>query len=240
MQVFIRGQLSRIYQPYVYQAVLQGLEDMPLGIIRLLINSGVTTYIAKRMTDIDPSAAYEKARGWEGKAEECASAMYCWNTKRIMMSQEVRVNQVPAYEPAPGNKYIAYLHEVGHAVDDAGNYSRSDKMLMAYESDINKLIAMDTNQQKKLIQSHRYYFSKLNGGTQTLSMYAREEVFAEAFAHILGGMFNGDAEPAFEHKRVFAHCYTEVEAVIRAIAPDAVLYPKHLRSYDRIKDLTPA
>ena len=141
----------------------------------------------------------------------------------------------------PDFLYHAFLHEAGHAVYDGHIDSETiDELTAAYNRDLDALNQKDIEERHRILEENCSYFSALrfNQGRTLTEFKAVEEVFAEAFSNIVGGTNKfikphlPEKRPSEDHKKLFENCYAVVEQAILRIAPDVVLYPTHVRSYE--------
>lgn len=233
MDISVVGKLSSSHQPYLLAAAQQAVADLPAP-IRKILNATVIV-LARRLIDINPSLTDEMARGWRGKTFDFSEAYHDMYRGLIGLAQEHRDSSHGRYVCVRRNQYHALLHEIGHAFDIAmkSRVSSSAAMRQAYELDIAALDSLDTAERDAVIEDLDYFLTTSRfGGSQPSEEAARKEVFAEAFADIIGGLQNCDAVfDAPRRQSRFAHCYAVIEEFILKIAPDAKLYPAHDRSY---------
>ena len=234
MQIVVKSKLSAVNQPYILDAIEQGINDLSPPIRNYLADNEIM--IGKRLSDIEPKAPSLLARGWGGRTLDYTTGYY--SSRKIAMAQERRINDAGDYERTEKNLYKVFFHEAGHAFDGPnvkGSPSASRAMVDAYERDIQNLLKKPKAEQAELIDQYSYFLSgkKFRYGAQDSESAARDEVFAEAFGNILGGMGHTSSERQYGHghKSLFANCYRIVEKAILSVDPDARLYPAHRRYY---------
>ena len=234
MKIVVKSTLSTVNQPYILDAVQRGVNDLSPPIRNYLAKNEIL--IGNRLIDIEPKAPSLLARGWGGKTLDYTTGYY--SLRKIAMAQERRVNDAGDYEGTEKNLYKVFFHEAGHAFDGPkakGSPSASQAMVDAYDRDVRNLLKKPKAEQAELIGRFSYYFStkEFSGAAQDTENAARDEVFAEAFGNILGGMGHTafDRSYAHGHKSLFADSYKVVEKAILSVDPHVQLYPTHRRYY---------
>lgn len=237
----IVGTLSPHSHPQIVNAAHQAIADLPRQIQAVL--SPYKVLVGRRATDIKPQFANLKIRGHKNNFRHNHASMSP-SRKEILVAQESLDSTGTYYRAVPRNRYHSFMHELGHAFDYNGTTkptkSSRQEFIDAYKADIQRVKTLkDSDRSWDLQEKFSYFFDRqsFSIGRQQKLESALDEVFAEAFAYIVGGrnIDYDNREYQRDHEAVFRNCYALVEKIIREVAPDFEAFPERKRIYPKVK-----
>lgn len=156
--------------PEFQQKAFDEIRKLPEADRKLFAEKGMKFAIAGKMSEIDPSLAGVRPRGWPpGKTWDDADGAYLGGTKQIAVTE--RLNGGVSDRTAG-----VVRHEAGHAMDAAlGNFSHSDDFQKAIDKDIAKLSPADKLRFSYLLQPNKA---------------GNEEAFADVYGALNGSSTN--------------------------------------------------
>jgi len=240
--IHIVGALSATSHPQIVNAAHQAVNDLPPEIQQAL--SAYKILVGRRIIDIKPEFADILPRGHVRNFRH-TSAVMLPTRKEILVAQEALNKAATNYLPISRNRYHCYMHELGHSFDFDGETiatkSSRQEFKEAFKADLLRVKTLDDYERSwDLQEKFSYFFDRQSSGLgrQQRLDSARDEVFAEAFAFIVGGKnidYDGGAYQR-DHQAVFANCYKVVEEMIREVAPDFEALPTRKRFFPKIKE----
>lgn len=242
MHIKIFGVLSDYHHPQIKQAIGQAIQDLPQQ-IRDSLNTH-TFNIGQKLADIAPDMLNKTFADAKGLSfDQYAIGFYRHHKKTITMMQEIKTDSTcnqGIYEPVSYNPYRTAMHEIGHAFarTSPNNMATDINLLFAYIADINDIKRLPDKEREARLEEIQYYITTAihKDADHTQNSEAIDEVFAEAFSNIIGGLGNtyDSMDTNLRHRESFPRCYAHIEQVIKSLAPDTVLYPNHNRLYPAI------
>lgn len=161
IEIFRRSQFTESIERQVRQA----LAKVPARIQEAIKQAGIAVLIVPDVLTAQPHLNVEKPRGYHhgGGYDNCGGLFYS-RDKKVYICERLSYNNSPLRE----NWYVGStaLHEMGHAYDHTGGFSKSDGFIKAYEDDGKYL---GSEQRKKF----EYFLQENDDG--------RSEMFAELF-----------------------------------------------------------
>ncbi len=157
--------------PEFHKKAFDEIRKLPESDRKLLAEQGMKFALAGKISEIDPSLANVRPRGWPpGKTWDDADGAYMPASKQIAVTE--RTNSGLSDRTAG-----LVRHEAGHAMDHAlSNFSHSSDFQKAFQQDVAKLTPAEQN-------THRYLLQKNKAG--------QEETFADVYGAINGSSTNG-------------------------------------------------
>lgn len=190
IEIFRRTQ----YTGNTEQQVKLAVSKVPKQVQEAIKQSGISILIVPDMLSAHPELNIEKPRGYHGGGYDNCGGMYSPGPKKIYVCERLSWRNSPLRE----NWRLAAtsIHEMGHAYDSTGSYSKSDAFEKAYEDDGKYL----GSEQRK---TWEYFLQENDAG--------RSEMFAEIFVAIVSP---ADDERAANLSKAFPRCTKVVSELV--------------------------
>lgn len=160
IEIFRRTQ----YTDKTEQQVRTAIAKVPKRVQESVKSAGITIFIVPDMLSAHPELNIEKPRGYHGGGYDNCGGMFSSGPKKIYLCERVSWQNSPLQE----NWYLptTALHEMGHAYDHTGSYSKAEEFVKAYEDD-GKYLGSEQR------RTWEYFLQENDAG--------RSEMFAELF-----------------------------------------------------------
>ena len=190
VEIFRRSQ----YTDSIERQVRQALTKVAASVQEAIKQAGITVLIVPDVLTAQPHLNVEKPRGYHGGGYDNCGGLFYSRDKKVYVCERLSYNSSPLRE----NWFVGSttLHEIGHAYDHTGGYSKSESFIKAYEDDGKYL----GNEQRKKFE---YFLQEHDDG--------RSEMFAQLF---LANSSPQEDEYASDLSKSFPRCSRYVGELI--------------------------
>ena len=190
VEIFRRTQ----YTDKTEQQVRAAISKVPKRVQESVKSAGITIFIVPDMLSAHPELNIEKPRGYHGGGYDNCGGMFSSGPKKIYICERVSWRNSPLQEnwhlPATS------LHEMGHAYDHTGSYSKAEEFVKAYEDD-GKYLGSEQR------RTWEYFLQENDAG--------RSEMFAELF---VASISPSDDKRAAGLSQAFPRCTKYVQGLL--------------------------
>ncbi|PZM77809.1 MAG: hypothetical protein DKT66_26390 [Candidatus Melainabacteria bacterium] len=190
VEIFRRTQ----YTDKTEQQVRTAIAKVPKRVQESVKSAGITIFIVPDMLSAHPELNIEKPRGYHGGGYDNCGGMFSPGPKKIYICERVSWRNSPLQEnwhlPATS------LHEMGHAYDHTGSYSKAEEFVKAYEDD-GKYLGSEQR------RTWEYFLQENDAG--------RSEMFAELFVATISP---SDNKRAAGLSQAFPRCTKYVQGLL--------------------------
>lgn len=174
------------YTDNTEQQVRTAIAKVPKQVQEAVKQRGIAILIVPDMLSAHPELNIEKPRGYHGGGYDNCGGMFSSGPKKIYIAERVSWQSSPLRENwhLPGT----VLHEMGHAYDNTGSYSKSEDFVKAYEDD-GKYLGSEQR------RTWEYFLQENDAG--------RSEMFAELFVAVISP---ADDDRAASLSKAFPRC----------------------------------
>lgn len=190
VEIFRRTQ----YTDKTEQQVRTAISKVPKRVQESVKQAGIVIFIVPDMLSAHPELNIEKPRGYHGGGYDNCGGMFSSGPKKIYICERVSWRNSPLQEnwhlPATS------LHEMGHAYDHTGSYSKAEEFVKAYEDD-GKYLGSEQR------RTWEYFLQENDAG--------RSEMFAELF---VASISPSDDKRAAGLSQAFPRCTKYVQGLL--------------------------
>lgn len=173
--------------------VKEALAKVPQRVQQALKTSGIEVMIVPNLLAVRPEFAKEKPKGLHSSTLESCAGLFYPQEKKVYICEKVTSRNNPGQENL--QLIAAVIHEVGHAFDATGDFSKADSFVKAFADDGKHL----GNDQRNKFE----YFLKENDA-------GHSEMFAEQFQAICSPR----SERAISMSNAFPKCAAAVREAV--------------------------